>query len=171
MSRALYCLWLAASVAAMTTGCDRDRATAPAPADTIAPAPAAAQKSAPADQPFSIEGAQLVAPRAGESAQGHVTIAAKAGYKLNADYPWKLTIDEADLPQGVLATALTVDKAEMAIEGARAQIPVSLTASGAGTFEVPASVSLSACEKGNEARCMWFRDEPVTLSLRVEPGT
>ncbi len=91
------------------------------------------------------------------------------GFKINPEYPWKFKVDDAALPDGVsLEQDAELKKGAMDLTAARARVPVKLTASKDGEHVVEGSLNLSICEKGNEARCLWFTDEPVTLKVSAK---
>ncbi len=90
------------------------------------------------------------------------------GLKINPAYPWKFTIEEPDAEGVTLGQEAILKKDAMSINASQASIPVKLTAASDGEFELQGSLNLSVCEKGDEARCLWFTDEPVTLKVKAK---
>lgn len=89
------------------------------------------------------------------------------GLKINPQYPWKLVVDAP--PAGLtLAGEPTIKKEAMRIDAKHAKVPLSVSAAQPGSYELTASVNLSVCEQGDEARCLWFTDEPVTLRVEAK---
>lgn len=90
------------------------------------------------------------------------------GLKINPQYPWKLTLDEPEGEGVTLEQGLVLKKDVMTLDASHAVIPITLTASSDGEYELQGSLNLSVCEKGDEARCLWFTDEPVTLKVKAK---
>jgi|GEM_PF-6276348 len=87
------------------------------------------------------------------------------GLKINPEYPWKAAVDgDASSPDVALAS-LKIGKDAMTLEEVGAKIPLEVTANKAGEHKLAATVSFSVCEKGDAARCLMFRDEPVEITV------
>ena len=137
----------------------------PAPAHDPAPS---AQAPPPVQDKFTLQHTtHTLAP----GATLHVEVRPGSGYKINPEYPWKFTLTDPGgatfdhLPQGATLTK----KDALLVESSRAQIPLTLAAATPpGSYTVAGTLNLSVCEQGNEARCLWFTDEPVNLALTVE---
>lgn len=105
---------------------------------------------------------------AGQSSSISFEVKPGKGLKINPQYPWKLTLDEPEGDGVTLEQGLVLKKDVMTLDASQAVIPVTLTAPNDGEYELQGSLNLSVCEKGDEARCLWFTDEPVTLKVKAK---
>ena len=104
----------------------------------------------------------------GERAIISFKVLPKGKYKINPEYPWKAHVYKAQSSPGLDLPSENITRGEMAITDASVTISIPVEASSAGAHELMASVNLSVCEKGDEARCLWFTKEPVTLKVTAK---
>jgi hypothetical protein len=117
------------------------------PGETGAPAAAAAPAGAPAgnapDSSFKLAVSAPAPGAAGAQSVARVTVTPGTGWKMNEEYPTKLTVQA---PEGV-----TVVKAEQVLADAAAFDPhqlafdVKLTAAKAGTYPVTGTLKFAVC--------------------------
>lgn len=162
---------LAALVAAIAlSACDQERASkgasATSPDGGEAGAKAPAKKTPAAGDQFSLEGLEHEL-KVGDAGEVRLEVKPGKGLKINPEYPWKLKLLADESSEALALKGDVVGKDAMKFSEAAASIPVGVTASEAGEHEIAASLNLSVCEKGNEARCLWFTDEPVTIKVRA----
>lgn len=141
--------------------------TTPAPAkEAIEPAslePVAA-KGADDDgpAPFDIEVTDWEGP-AGEEAQVVVTVKAKTGFKINAKYPHKVSLDAP--PAGLTLPMTTIRKEDAQLNGDESiTYTIPATAAEAGQYQLKGVVRLSVC---NKEQCRMAK-ENMTANLTAQ---
>ena len=137
------------------------------------PAPAAqAPGAASADSPkraaspkkeFSFGQLRHALPAGQADGQVSFTIEPGPGLKINPEYPWRVSLTQP--AQGVSLPKQALSREDLDISADRAIVPVALQAVASGEHTIVASVNLSVCETSGAKRCLWFTDEPVTLTL------
>ncbi len=137
-------------------------ATPEAPA---APAGSAAAGSAAAPAaPAADDANYTVKATAGELTQGApgaltLTIHPKPGFKINQEYPWKLTVT-GDAVIEPSAAELPRDKWTLNDKSGAVEVPVQVKAAGAG--KATGSVTFSVC---NDSACDVIRDHAVAWEV------
>jgi hypothetical protein len=84
------------------------------------------------------------------------------GYKINTEFPWKLT---ARANEAMNLVETVVPKASIVLAEAAATIPVALEAPKPGKFPLQALAGLSVC---NEERCEIIRGQCVSVDVTVQ---
>jgi len=94
----------------------------------------------------------------GVGATAWVRIFPAAGYHINTEYPFSLTL--ADPPAGMTFPQAVIEAGDTVSEGQLA-VPIALTATQAGTFRVTGSIQFGICESD---RCL-SRAMPVVVEV------
>lgn len=146
-------------------GCGKDTGAATAQADTAVPAaPASAAEPAAAAE-FSEAEFHLVLRPVGEykaatPARVEVLLEAKAPYKINDKYPFKLELEPTP---GVKLESRSVGKDKVTITGKQAVMAVALTPEAAGSKRIAGRFKFSVC---NDERCLLEkRDLELTITV------
>lgn len=149
------------SVTACSSG-----STTPAPAkeavEARTPEPVAASAEEEGPAPFDIEVNDWEGP-AGEEAQVLVTVKAKTGFKINAKYPHKVSLDPP--PAGLTLPMTTIRKEDAQVNGDESiTYTIPATAAEAGEYQLQGVVRLSVC---NEEQCRMAK-EKLTAKLTAQ---
>lgn len=147
------------------TSASSETSSAKAPEETSKPSETAAKTTPKKQSEQFAFTATSHAVKVGEKATVAFEIKPGSGLKINPEYPWKASIDGDGSSPEVAVTSAKIAKDAMQLEEAGAKIPIELTASKAGEHKLAATVSFSVCEKGDQARCLMFRDEPVEITV------
>lgn len=165
LSRSVICVGLIASL----TACDQKPPAAPDTAKAqVNQSAMSGKKVAEEKSEFELAGLEHVVV-VGEPGEAVLRVLPGKGLKINPEYPWKLDLIASESSPEVVAADMTIKKDKMKLEAAGAKIPVAVKLDQGGDYEIAGSLNLSVCEKGNEARCLWFRDEPVTIKVSAKP--
>lgn len=167
LSRLVICAGLVASLSA----CDQKQPTEPATPDakaTVTEPAGGAKKVVEKKAEFELAGLEH-AVVVGEPGEAVLQVLPGKGLKINPEYPWKLDLIASESSPELVGADVTIKKDGMKLDAASAKIPVAVNPAKGGDFEIAGSLNLSVCEKGNEARCLWFRDEPVTIKVSAKP--
>lgn len=100
--------------------------------------------------------------KAGEAGESVVEIKPAAGYKMNQEFPTKMTLKPV---KGLSFAKDTLTKAEADLTEKALRFKVSHTAQKAGTFEVPAVADFSVC---NPEICKLFRGEALSWKVTAQ---
>ena len=159
LASSLSSLSLAAIALATASGCDEQSASAKEPTKDEQQTPVQAEqkpaaaaelkgKSAYDEQAFQLS---ITAPdniKAGTPTVAEIVLEAKAGFKVNAEYPLKFKF--ADSP-GIKAAKATVRKDDAKMEKTRATVPLKVTVEKAGAATLAGKLSFSVC---TDDRCL-----------------
>jgi hypothetical protein len=138
-----------------------------------APRPSGAQESAPAanaaevpkaeGEHYSIEMKATGDYKVGQEAAVEVTIVPKAGYHINAQYPYKFKVAEP-AAEGVVYPKPLLKRADGTFTEQSGSFKVPFTASRAGKTKIAGVLSFSVC---SEANCLMDR-QPLALDVDVK---
>lgn len=129
----------------------------PAPASANAPTETSESSTNNRDR-YSVESPKSSLP-VGTTQTVEFAVKPASGLKINHDYPWKVTFEDA---QGVEIASKTVGSDAIELTDDAATIPVQLRASAAGEHKLAARGSFSVC---NDTKCYVMRDESVQFEL------
>ena len=170
-------------------GCDQGKtadAPAPAAAQAEAPAPdpkaetepkakvaeqaARAEKAAPAaeeapciqgDHRFRVEA--IEAPlKKGEKAEVKLKVLPGEGYKINTEFPWKVTPKASE---GLEMPSDAVARSSIVLADAAATVPIAVTGQKEGKWPLQAKAGLSVC---NDERCEIIRGQCLSVDVTVQ---
>lgn len=124
-------------------------------------------KAPVAHKEFSFVAASLAHEVAvGQEVEVALKVAPGAGFKINPEYPWSWS-GAASSPKLVVAAA-SLDREGFRYTDAEAVAPIKVKAAEAGEHQVTGKISVSVCERGGKERCLWFNDQPVTLTIKAK---
>jgi hypothetical protein len=161
LSWGLLAALLAVAGGAVTIACERSAGAGPSDHDGASPAgptPDAPTATSPEARPqgqssyreeafvLTLEAPEAVA--VGKPAEAKVILEAKDPYKVNQEYPIKLTLRESS---GLTFPSATVGKESVTLESKKAVLKVALTPKAAGKHELAGRLSFSVC---TEERCL-----------------
>jgi len=151
----------AESSAAATPAVPSDAAAAKSPAAAEVAAAPATGKPKYDEEAFELSLTGPAAVKVGETASYTVTLAAKNGYKVNAEYPvkFKFVADPTVLPQKE-----TLTREDAQVEKTKVQIPAQIVVKQPGAHLIGGKLSFSVC---TEERCLIEKRDlalPVTAS-------
>ena len=106
---------------------------------------------------------------AGSQSAVHFEVLPGEGLKINPQYPWKFTLDEPKSSSLSVLGEGTLRRDAFELSATKARVPLTVIAKERGEYELSGSLNLSVCQEGDEARCLWFTDEPVVLAIRAKP--
>lgn len=147
----LLATFLAAFFVVSATSCDRGPRSGP----TAEP-----PKTDRANSLYSVEATKTAVP-VGEATPVELTIRPGAGWKINKLFDWKFEFEPSD---GITLDKSSVGSADIALDDAKASIPVTVTPRKSGTVELPATGSFSVC---NDTQCELFEDVEVTFAINT----
>jgi len=112
--------------------------------------------------PYSFDVKAPAKSKVGEAATTELVVTPGAGWKINVDYPSKLTLSK--VPDGAKVASATITKAGMQIDKTRLTVPVSFTSEAPGGKSFEGELRFSVC---NEISCQMPR-EKVAWTTQVE---
>lgn len=149
------------------SACDPKQAQQPAATSQGAGGAASASKKKQAPKEFSFIAASLAHEvSVGQQAEVALKVAPGSGFKINPDFPWSWS-GASGSPKLTLAAA-SLDREGFKFTDAEAAAPLKVTAAEAGEHKVTGKISVSVCERGGKERCLWFNDQPVTLTIKAK---
>ncbi|MGM0558797.1 MAG: hypothetical protein ACQEVA_20590 [Myxococcota bacterium] len=158
--RALIILIVTATAAAL--GCDNRSGDPAESASANAPAKAEAESTSSNNEDrYSVESPKS-AVTVGKTQTVNFEVKPASGLKINHDYPWKISFEDAG---GVEIASKTVGGAKIELSDEAATIPVQLRANAAGDHKIAATGSFSVC---NDTKCYVMRDQAVELDLAAK---
>jgi hypothetical protein len=98
---------------------------------------------APAGNPYELAVKAPATTKVGVETTTEIVVTPGGGYKINLDYPAKLSI--ISVPEGAKVAAQTVTKADMSVEVARLVVPVRFTVEAPGEKAFAARLRFSVC--------------------------
>jgi len=159
--RLVLVLLMAGGVLA-ATACDKGTSETP-----VAQAPINAIPTAPAEN-LNADRYQLGGPAkaitVGESSAIALTIEAADGLKVNEEFPWSITFEDAP---GVEIAKKEFKMEELDLEPRRASIPLTVSASESGKHLLSAVGNFSVC---NDTQCYVIRNQKLAFHVEASGG-
>lgn len=154
-------IWIGVAVAALSAmvGCEAEPANSSASAAANAPATAGESKQATNNEGRYSVVSPKSAVEVGKTGTINFAVKPSGGLKINHDFPWKVTFEDAE---GVEIASRTVGGSKIELADDEATIPVQLRANTAGEHRLAATGSFSVC---NDTKCYVMRDEKVEFEL------
>ena len=113
-------------------------------------------------QPYHVEVKAPASTPVGQPASTQVVVTPQQGFKINLEYPAKLTL--GTVPAGANVSAKAITKAQMSVTKMRLTVPVSFTAAEPGPKHFEGELRFSVC---NDQTCQMPR-ETVSWTTQAE---
>lgn len=126
---------------------------------TVAASPGATPLNQVSTDSFSLSWSTVGPVEVGQPAKGQLVLTAKAPFKCNLEYPFKLKLTAGDLEP----VSAEVTKADMQVAKDQVVVPVTFTARKAGDATMQATFALSVC---TDEKCLIER-ETLRLSANA----
>jgi hypothetical protein len=126
-------------------------------------APIQARSAPPDPSQFYTVQATKTAAKVGEPVKAGFEIKPASGWKINEEYPWKFEVEPG---QNLQVAATTINKEQVQLSQAVAKVPVEVTATAAGTYDLKAKGRLSIC---NPDACHNFQNQEIVFQVEAQP--
>ena len=113
-------------------------------------------------EPYRLEIKAPAKAQVGQEARTEIVVTPGAGYKINVEYPAKLTLSK--VPEGTKVASTTITKSKMNVEKTRLVVPVAFTPEGPGAKQFEGELRFSVC---NPESCQMPR-ETVSWTTSAE---
>ena len=123
------------------------------------------KKAAPVAKTSSDYTVKVVAPdvRVGEPGKVRVEIKPASAFKINTEYPWKISVPSSDQ---IKVSNTEIGKSNVELSKKSAAFTIDCTVDSAGDHKLGVVANFSVC---NDDVCKNFRDEPIQIAFQAVP--